>query len=58
MRKSRTADAGRYNFLKEDKMGIVEALGGEWWFNLYAGIFLACCIINGVSTLFDFLKKL
>jgi len=30
-------------------MGIVEALGGECWFNIYAGLFLCSLMIIAVS---------
>lgn len=32
-------------------MGIVEALGGQFWFEVYAGIIVACATVNCLASL-------
>ena len=39
-------------------MNIVEALGGTYWFNVYAGAHLACLIIIAVVLLAMFLHQI
>jgi hypothetical protein len=43
---------------KEATVGIVEALGGEFWVNVYAGMALSCLLICAICALFIFLKSI